>query len=115
MQTINFKILFIIILTIIITPVACNAAVADFHYKHTISISDDSLRIIQLEYRVRQIQQMNLDNLSPLEKNNLRQELKQMLKEAKTYDKKAPPGMPRVYISLWALIIIILLLILILR
>jgi hypothetical protein len=73
----------------------------------TNTITGDSLRVLEMEQRVREIQTMDLQNLSPLEKKNLRNELKHINKEAR--------AISGVYISVGSLIIIILLLIIILR
>src|ERR1700761_9570595 len=69
-------------------------------------INDDSLKVLQMEERVREIQAMDFQNLSPVERKNLRKELVQMKKYAYGHD--------TVYISLGSLLIIILILILLL-
>jgi len=77
---------------------------------YSLTVGDDSLKILQIEKRVLEIQSMDFSKLSNSEKKALRKELQAMAKEAKASD-----GTSYVYISVGALIIIILLLILILR
>jgi len=78
---------------------------------HSLIVGDDSVKILQIQKRVLEIQSMDFSKLSASEKKALRKELKKMAKEAK----KADGGGQYVYISVGALIVIILLLILILR
>lgn len=77
---------------------------------HSLIVGDDSLKILQIQKRVLEIQNMDFSKLSASEKKALRKELKKMEKQAKAAD-----GGHYIYISVGALIIIILLLILILR
>jgi hypothetical protein len=70
-------------------------------------INEDSLRALQIEERVREIQAMDLQNLSPAERKSLRKELIQMKEDTGKHT--------NIYISVGGLIVIILLLILILR
>ena len=117
----NIKIflkVFVITTAILITAYNAQSSYIRFNTNHiTNSITSDSSKLLQLEQRVWEIQNMNLSTLSPGEKKNLNHELKQLLKEAKTYNMAAQVmGSGRgVYISVGALIIIILLLILILH
>ncbi len=112
----NFKIFaksFFIIIVFLIASYTGNCSTIKFAFNSiTNSISADSIKVLRLQKRVQEIQAMNHSNLSSIEKKDLRNELKQLLKEAKSYNKGNNSG---VYISVGALIIIIILLILILR
>jgi hypothetical protein len=79
----------------------------------TISRGNDSLRIIQLQKRVADIQQMDVQSMSAAQKHSLKVELKGMLSQARAMDGGGSGD--GVYLSVGGLIIIILLLILILR
>ena len=68
----------------------------------------DAKMLATITARVNEIQSMDKENLTSSEKKALRNELKDMKKQASTLDQ-------RVYLSVGAIIIIILLLILILR
>ncbi|UAY53324.1 hypothetical protein [Ferruginibacter albus] len=73
----------------------------------TITINDDSLRMLQIQKRVLEIQAMDFTKLSAKERKSIYKELRQMQKET---DKKDNGG---VYLSVGAIIIILLVLILI--
>ena len=89
-----------------ITPVSTMAATPAS--TETRDPEKDAQLLAKITTRVNEIQEMDKTNLSNSEKRSLRKELKQLHKDASGLDSK-------VYLSVGALIIIILILILVLR
>jgi hypothetical protein len=76
--------------------------------------NNDSVQIIQIEKRVADIQQMDIQSMSAAQKHSLKVELKGMLAKAKTYDTEEYHSHGGVYLSIGAVILILIILILIL-
>lgn len=113
MQIKNFlKIIAFTAITACILPLSSHAMKANrAALVNSVSPSDsinDSRTAAQIVLRVNEIQDMDKSNLSPEEKKALRRELRDMKHNADGLDKK-------VYLSIGAIIIIILVLILVLK
>src|SRR5258708_3440879 len=101
----------IVLLLAITFPAAASSIYISSTHHAVKTINNDSMRVEQIIARVTEIQNMDIANLSPNEKKDLKKELKQLKKEATAmadYNRG-------IYLSVGAVIIIILLLILILR
>jgi len=103
-----FKALTLAVVMTIAFSYQSNAAIASTTIAAPADSTKDAEIAANIVKRVTEIDNMDKTNLSPSEKRALRNELKDLKKQADGLDK-------RVYLSIGAIIIIILLLILILR
>lgn len=109
-MSIKTKLIAVAILFVLNAGTASASIVADKPSKERINelTDEQKARIDALKRRVEEIKDMDRSTLSKAERKGIRQELKEMNKEAKAIQGKG------VYLSVGAIIIIILLLILIL-